>query len=122
MNQSVEVASFAPMRVPGLKQLEANTSMIKLKSKQDIVHKLRVTNDQLPKRFRLMPVDLENISNSKTLALEDWNNNSPSGKWLMDQKKVQRRQEYWDSKVKDDVLPKLNKSVDTLKKRPRFKR
>ena len=100
-----------------------NDQIVQLRSKIKVAKSLVKVNKNMDHRFRLMPIDLEDMTNSRTLALDKWNNESPNKQYMMDLKKAQRRKEYWQSKVRADLLPKLNMSHDAvaLKRRKRFK-
>ena len=87
-----------------------NHSTVKLKSKEDIEKKLVENNLQLERKFKLHKVDIEDITESNNLHIEQWGHLSPSPDYMKEKKKAQRRKEYWDSKVRDDLLPNLNLS------------
>ena len=121
LNQSADVAPSQMISRNNPTHMTSNNSVIKLQSRREIAKQLQKQNKRLPKQFKLAPIDLEDMSNSKTLALEEWNHASPSPDFMIEKKKRQRRMEYWDSKIRDDCLPKLNVSHEYQKRRPRFK-
>lgn len=72
------------------KNLYSNQSHVKLKSKEEVVKKLQENNLALEERFRLHKVDMEDITNSKTLAVDEWGHLSPGPYFMMEKKKAQR--------------------------------
>ena len=67
--------------------------------KRDVTKGLKLINKNLDPRFKLAKVDIEEMQNSQTLQLNNWNR-EPSVNFVIGLMKQERRNEYWKRRVR----------------------